>query len=189
MLTVTSVDGGECVTAFSIKFLIASTIAASAHGDAHAQGIYMGRDGRAHAQVIVGADGSAWPVAPTFCTPGFGPCPVVLGPPGGFPAPVGAPPPQAVAPPPPLGWVFTRYTVCLEPRTCPVVFVSVGADGLNVRPAGPDSPPIMSLVNGTPLGVLDRRGSWTLVAPVCELVPTGAWSWTAGVPLNRCWMP
>jgi hypothetical protein len=31
---------------------------------AHAQGIYMGRDGRAHAQVIVGADGAVFPVIP-----------------------------------------------------------------------------------------------------------------------------
>jgi hypothetical protein len=49
--------------------------------DGNAQGIYMGVDGRAHAQVIVGADGRGWPVVPTFCTPGFGPCPVVLDPP------------------------------------------------------------------------------------------------------------
>src|SRR5262245_55692676 len=53
----------------------------------------------------------------------------------------------------PLGWVFTRYTVCPQPRDCPIVFVSVGADGLNVRTV-PDGPPIMALVNGTPLVVL-----------------------------------
>jgi hypothetical protein len=72
----------------------------------------------------------------------------------------------------------------------PVVFVSVAADGLNVRVA-PDGPPAMALVNGTPLYVLDRQGSWSLVAPACDLVPTWAWSWTAGVPLNRCfvWYP
>jgi len=155
---------------------------------AQAQGIYMGRDGRAHAQVIVGPDGAAFPVAPTFCTPGFGPCPVVLGPPLGPPPAMSYAPPVAEAPmppPPPLGWVFTRYTVCPEPRACPVVFVSVAADGLNVR-AAPDGPPVVSLVNGTPLAVLTRQGSWTLVAPVCELIPTGAFSWTAGVPLTRC---
>src|SRR5262245_48327019 len=90
---------------------------------------------------------------------------------------------DAPPPPPPLGWVFTRYTVCPEPRTCPVVFVSVYADGLNVR--GPDGQPIMSLVNGTPLLVLERQGQWTLVAQACELTPTWAWSWTAGVPLMR----
>jgi hypothetical protein len=93
---------------------------------------------------------------------------------------------QMPPPPQPLGWVFTRYTVCPEPRVCPVVFVSVYADGLNVR-AAPDGPPIMSLVNGTPLIVLDRWQSWTLVAPACDLTPTWAWSWTAGVPLHRCW--
>jgi len=102
-----------------------------------------------------------------------------------------APPPPTAGtivpppPPPPLGWVFTRYTVCPEPRVCPVVFVSVGADGLNVRTV-PDGPPIMALVNGTPLVVLTRAGRWTLVAPACELVPTGLWSWTAGVSLGAC---
>jgi hypothetical protein len=97
-----------------------------------------------------------------------------------------APPPPA----PPLGWVYTQHTSCPEPRACPVVFVSVAADGLNVR-AAPDGPPTMALVNGTPLYVLDRQGSWTLVAPACDLVPTWLWSWTAGVPLNRCfvWYP
>lgn len=89
--------------------------------------------------------------------------------------------------PEPLGWVYTRYTVCPEPRACPVVFVSVYADGLNVR-VTPDGPPIMALVNGTPLLVLDRWQGWTLVAPACDLMPTFLWSWTAGVPLNRCWI-
>jgi hypothetical protein len=100
-----------------------------------------------------------------------------------------SPPPAIEAPPPPtpLGWVYTRYTVCSEPRACPVVFVSVDADGLNVR-AVPDGPPIMALVNGTPLVVLDRQGHWSLVASACDLTPTWAWSWTAGVPLNRCWV-
>jgi hypothetical protein len=101
------------------------------------------------------------------------------------------PPPLAAAPPPPgpppLGWVFTRYTVCPEPRSCPVVFVSVDADGLNVRTV-PDGPPIMALVNGTPLVVLDRQRSWTLVAPACDLTPTFLWTWNSGVPLNRCWV-
>jgi hypothetical protein len=155
---------------------------------AQAQGIYMGRDGRAHPQVIIGPDGAAFPVAPTFCTPGFGPCPVILGPPLGYAPPLAyAPtPPIAEAPPPqPLGWVYTRFTVCPEPQACPVVFVSVAADGLNVR-ADPDGLPLLSLVNGTPLVVLTRQGSWTLVAPACELVPAGAFSWTAGVPLTRC---
>jgi len=159
---------------------------------ADAQGIYMGRDGRAHAQVIVGADGTPFPVAPTFCTPGFGPCPVILGAPFGPPVaydppPVAyAPPFVASDPPPPIGWVYTRFTVCPEPSSCPVVFVSVSVDGLNVRPAGPDSPPIMALANGTPLFVLDRRGAWTLVAAACPLAPMPAFSVTAGVPLSAC---
>ena len=99
-------------------------------------------------------------------------------------APVPPPPPA------PLGWVYTRYTSCPEPRNCPVVFVSVAADGLNVRVA-PDGLPVLALVNGTPLVVLDRQGSWSLVGPACDLVPTWLWSWTASVPLNRCyvWYP
>jgi hypothetical protein len=100
----------------------------------------------------------------------------------------GPPPPMAgPSPPPPLGWVYTQFTSCPEPRNCPVVFINVAADGLNVR-AAPDGPPVMSLVNGTPLFVLQRVGSWTLVAPACDLTPTFAWSWTANVPLNRCWV-
>jgi hypothetical protein len=94
---------------------------------------------------------------------------------------------ESPPPPQPLGWIYTRYTVCEEPRACPVVFVSVAADGLNVRTV-PDGPPTMALVNGTPLYVLDRQGAWTLVAPACDLTPTWLWSWTAGVPLNRCWV-
>lgn len=102
------------------------------------------------------------------------------------PYPEALPPP----PPPPIGWVYTNYTVCEAPRVCPVVYVSVGADGLNVRTV-PNGPATAALVNGTPLVVLDRQGAWTLVAPACDLIPTGAWSWTAGVPLIRCyvWYP
>ena len=46
---------------------------------ARAQGIYMGRDGRVHAQVIIGADGGIFPVVPTPCY--VSPCPVILAPP------------------------------------------------------------------------------------------------------------
>jgi hypothetical protein len=67
--------------------------------------------------------------------------------------------------------------------------VNVQADGLNVRVAPTDqSPAVMALVNGTPLLPMDKRGDWLLVAPGCDLTPTFAWSWTAGVPLNRCWV-
>jgi hypothetical protein len=163
---------------------IAALLAVSTAVDA--QGIYMGRDGRAHAQVIVGPDGRGWPVAPTFCTPGFGPCPVVLGAPLAPPPLAYAPsaPIEAPPPPPPLGWVYGPYTVCGE-LGCQV---NVTADGLNVRTV-PNGLPVMALVNGVPLIPLDRRGDWLLVAPGCELTLTFAWSWTAGVPLNRCWIP
>jgi hypothetical protein len=89
--------------------------------------------------------------------------------------------------PPPLGWVYGPYTMCGDPPRCSMGVVNVQADGLNVRVA-PDGPAIMSLVNGTPLYPLQRDGDWLLVAAACDLTPTFAWSWTAGVPLNRCWV-
>jgi hypothetical protein len=93
-----------------------------------------------------------------------------------------APPYQG---PPPIGWVYRPYTICGWPFDgC---FVNVQADGLNVRVA-PNGPPVMSLVNGTPLVPLQKQGDWLLVAPACDLTPTWAWSWNAGVPLNRCWV-
>jgi hypothetical protein len=106
------------------------------------------------------------------------------------------PPPEAPSPPPsirvtpppvpPLGWVYNYYAPCADPQ-CRTVVVNVDAAGLNVRTA-PNGYPVMSLVNGTPLIPLQRAGDWLLVAPGCDLTPTWAWSWTAGVPLNRCWV-
>jgi hypothetical protein len=146
----------------------------------HAQGIYMGRDGRAHAQVIVGEDGRGWPVAPTFCTPGFGPCPVVLGPPLPW-----APPPLAyapAAPQPSLGWVYGPYLVCGHDAPC---VVNVDAAGLNVRTV-PNGPVFTSLANGVPVVPQGQADKWVLVTPMCPLAPTYAWSVTAGVPLMTC---
>ena len=96
----------------------------------------------------------------------------------------GAPPP-----PPPIGWVYGPYTQCGDPPRCSMGVVNVQADGLNVRIA-PDgaSPAVMALVNGVPLIPMDKRGDWLLVAAGCDLTPTWAWSWTASVPLNRCWV-
>ena len=89
--------------------------------------------------------------------------------------------------PPPLGWVYGPYTQCADPPRCSMGMVNVQADALNVRVA-PNGPPVMSLVNGVPLIPLGREGEWLLVAAGCDLTPTFAWSWTAGVPLNRCWV-
>jgi hypothetical protein len=89
--------------------------------------------------------------------------------------------------PPPIGWVYGPYTQCADPPRCSTGVVNVPADGLNVRVA-PNGPPVMSLVNGTPLIPLQKQGDWLLVAPACDLTPTWAWSWNAGVPLNRCWV-
>jgi hypothetical protein len=89
--------------------------------------------------------------------------------------------------PPPLGWVYAPYTQCADPPRCSMGMVNVQADGLNVR-VTPNGPPVMSLVNGVPLVPLGREGDWLLVAAGCDLTPTWAWSWTAGVPLNRCWV-
>jgi hypothetical protein len=95
-----------------------------------------------------------------------------------------APPYQG---PPPIGWVYGPYTQCANPPQCSMGVVSVAADGLNVRTV-PNGYPVMSLVNGVPLIPLQRDGNWLLVAAACDLTPTFAWSWTAGVPLNRCWV-
>src|SRR5262249_40001333 len=95
-----------------------------------------------------------------------------------------APPYQG---PPPTGGVYQRYTICGAPPRCSTGVVNVPADGLNVRIV-PNGPPVMSLVNGTPLIPLQKQGDWLLVAPACDLTPTWAWSWNAGVPLNRCWV-
>jgi|SRR5215472_11126091 len=103
-----------------------------------------------------------------------------------------APPPPRVrvapaAPPiPPLGWVWAGYIPCANPQ-CGMVVVNVDASGLNVR-AAPNEYPVMSLVNGMPLYPLQRVGDWVAVAPACDLTPTWLWSWTAGVPLYRCWV-
>lgn len=164
---------------------------------ARAQGIYLGRDGRTHAQIIIAPNGAAYPVAPTFCTPGLGPCPVVLGPPfapppyppAPLPPPAYAPvPPLAAAPqvppPPPLGWVFLPYTSCAEPG-CQSVLVSVpGADSLNVRTV-PNGPLLLALLNGTPLIPLRQDGPWALVTPACNLVPTGLISFE-GMSVGAC---
>jgi hypothetical protein len=95
-----------------------------------------------------------------------------------------APPYQG---PPPIGWVYDPYTMCGDPPRCSTGVVNVPADGLNVRIV-PNGPPVMSLVNGTPLIPLQKQGDWLLVAPACDLTPTWTWSWNAGVPLNRCWV-
>jgi hypothetical protein len=89
--------------------------------------------------------------------------------------------------PPPIGRVYGPYTTCGDPPRCSMGVVNVPADGLNVRVA-PNGPPVMSLVNGVPLIPLQKEGDWLLVAAGCDLTPTFAWSWTAGVPLNRCWV-
>jgi hypothetical protein len=106
------------------------------------------------------------------------------------PPPEAPPPPPSikVTPPPvpPLGWVYNYYAPCADPQ-CRTVVVNVDAVGLNVRTA-PNGYPVMSLVNGTPLIPLQKQADWLLVAPACDLTPTWAWSWNAGVPLNRCWV-
>jgi hypothetical protein len=95
-----------------------------------------------------------------------------------------APPYQG---PPPIGWVYGPYTQCADPPRCSMGMVNVDASGLNVR-VTPNGPPVMALVNGTPLYPVGKEGPWLLVAPACDLTPTWAWSLNVGVPLNRCWV-
>ena len=159
----------------------------------HAQGIYMGRDGNVHPQIIVGANGAVYPVAPTYCQNGWGPCPVLLGPPLGPFAPLLAPPPPpplAYAPPPPppppppLGWIWGRLAPCAAPD-CSVLTVQVVVDGANIRGA-PGGPVVAAIANGTPIIPLQKVDGWVLVAPACALAPTWTISVTAGVPLMVC---
>jgi hypothetical protein len=141
------------------------------------------------ASVAPGCRGGPFP----YCPGPFLPVPVALLPPPPLLPPVAVAPPVALpepapAPaPPPLGWVYRAYTGCGNPPGCTVGVVQVAADGLNVRVA-PNGPPVMALVNGTPLIPLQTAGNWVLVAAACNLTPTYLWSWTAGVPLNRCWV-
>jgi hypothetical protein len=87
----------------------------------------------------------------------------------------------------PLGWVNTAYVTCAD-YGCNSLFVHVPAAGVNVRTfPDPDGPVIGSLVNGTPLVVLQRTERWFYVAAGCNLGPTGVWSDTAHVPLSRCY--
>jgi len=49
----------------------------------------------------------------------------------------------------------------------------------------------MIAVHAVPDGGTVRAATiedWLLVAPACDLTPTWAWSWNAGVPLNRYWV-
>jgi hypothetical protein len=85
---------------------------------------------------------------------------------------------------------FTGRAIALDIEERPLdelLDQHVPADGLNVRTV-PNGYPVMSLVNGTPFYPLQKQGDWLLVAPACDLTPTWAWSWNAGVPLNRCWV-
>ena len=85
----------------------------------------------------------------------------------------------------PLGWVYAGYVICAD-YDCNSLSVQVRADGVNVR-TFPDGPVIGSLVNGTPLVVLQRTERWFYVAAGCNLGPTGVWSDTAQVPVSRCY--
>src|SRR6516165_4490290 len=166
--------------ALAIALIVGAIFARSAS----AQGIYMGRDGRAHPSIIVGADGGVFPVVPTFCPSGYGPCPVILAPPILPPSYAPTEPTYAVPPPSaPIGWVYGPYTACSDPTGCGTAIVRVGADGLNLR-AAPNGPVVGALANGVPLIPLSREGDWLLVAPGCSLAPTFTWSVTSGgVPL------
>jgi hypothetical protein len=120
----------------------------------------------------------------TQCDIDSGECAEIAGEPP--PARVTVTPPPYLGPPP-IGWVYGPYTSCANPPQCSMDVVNVPADGLNVRVA-PNGPPVMALVNGTLLYPVGREGDWLLVAAGCDLTPTWAWSWTAGVSLMRCWV-
>jgi len=88
------------IIAGAMVLLAAMLIVISLTIGAFAQGIYCcGPDGRVHSTGIVSPDGRVFPVIPTYCENGWGPCPVVLAPP--LPWRYSPPPPLAYAPPPP----------------------------------------------------------------------------------------
>lgn len=126
------------------------------------------------AQVPPGCRSSGYcPVRPFAWIP---PAPPIYVPPPVVYAPFVAPPPL------PLGWVYGPYTYASNGT----VWVSVGADGLNVR-TGPNGPVALALANGTPIVPTGaRQGNWILVAPACALAPTYTFSVTAAVPLSVC---
>jgi hypothetical protein len=81
------------------------------------------------------------------------------------------------------GWVYAPYTTCHPPqREC---VISVAVDGVNLRQQ-PNGFVVLALANGTPLTVYTGDHDWVYVGVMCDLVPTGLWSWTAGVPLYGC---
>ena len=169
--------------------LIALTFLLAFSARAQGLGPVMGTDGRAHAQVIAGPDGRLFPVIPTYCEHGWGPCPVPIGPPlpWGYapPPPLAYAPPIEPLPPQPLGWIWGRYAPCADPD-CRTLVVRVVVDGLNVRTV-PEGPVIGALANGVPVIPLTKSGPWVLVAPACPLSPTFTASVTAGgVPLSVC---
>src|SRR5262245_1025884 len=97
--------------AVAIWIVIGIVLLLVANG-AKAQGIYMGRDGRVHAQVIVGDDGRAWPVVPS---PSYaGPSPLYLAPPVPYAPPPGPPPVYGYGPPV-YGYVVPPPVVYVDP--------------------------------------------------------------------------
>jgi hypothetical protein len=105
------------------------------------------------------------------------------------PPPVAPEPERMALPPidpPPIGWVYGPYTECGDdPPQCSMVVVSAAADGLNVR-VGPNGPPVLALLNGTPVIPMRQEGDWLLVRTACDITPMFAWLWTSGVPLWGC---
>jgi hypothetical protein len=156
------------------KLLLASVLAiASLPGFAADQPFVEDDSGEGVPDACFNSDGSRVKTPECLAAPGRPPARVTVQPPYQGPSPI--------------GWVYAPYTQCGDPPRCSMGVVSVAADGLNVR-VTPNGPAVVALVNGVPLIPVTRQGPWILVAAGCDLTPTFAWSWTAGVPLNRCWV-
>jgi hypothetical protein len=94
------------------------------------------------------------------------------------PVPVPVPTPQPMI----ETWWIYNWVHCYDDDGNCVVNITV--DGLNVRDNNNNIQ--FAVVNGTPVHIFDRNGRWLHVTIPCQLVPTGLWSDTVGVPLLRC---
>jgi hypothetical protein len=102
------------------------------------------------------------------------------------PAPVVpvVPVPVPVQPPsPPLDtWWITNWVRCFNDfGDC---LVNITVDGLNVR--DDNNTVRFAVVNETPVHIVNRDGRLLQVTFSCQLVQTGLWSDTAGVPIMAC---
>ena len=102
--------------------------------------------------------------------------PVVVQPPV-VQVPVPVPVPQPIV----ETWWIYNWVHCNNYGDC---VITIDVDGLNVRDNNNNVQ--FAVPNGTPVHIVGRNGRWLNVTFSCQLVPTGLWSDTAGVPFMAC---